>query len=92
MRVTAEMVEKAARAHYNAVRMEDGAWDEAPDAMKRMHMQLMRTALETAFADCPRAMWGAPQVIQGGSEVHLWSSSGSLHGKFVALVPLDSNQ
>ena len=89
MRVSAEIVERVARAPYNAVRMEDGAWDEAPDAMKLMHRQLMRTALDAAFADCPRAMWGAPQVIQGGSEVHLWSTNSSLHGKYVALVPLD---
>ena len=89
MRVTAEMVEKAARAHYNAVRMEDSAWDEAPDAMKLMHSQLMRTALDAAFADCPRAMWGFPQLMLGGAELYLWSSDASLHGKRVALVPLD---
>lgn len=89
MHVTKEMVEKAARAHYNAVRMDDGAWDQAPDVLKLMHIQFMRTALDEAFADCPQAMWGAPRDMQGGSEVHLWSTNSSLHGKYVALVLLD---
>ena len=84
MKVSDEMVERAARALW--MRATSDPWDGASEKFREHYLKDARAALEAALHGCATAEW---RPRDEGAEITMWCSDSSLGRKRVALVPLD---